>query len=394
LSTLLVPSGLALVAATYGLVRLAYGLYLPDVRDDLGLGVAGAGLVSSGASVVYCLGAVVALVQADRRPRTLLVAVGVTGGGGALAMAWAPDVATFAASTVVASAAAGMVSPTLVVVLRRHPGTAERPAAQAVVNSGTGPGLVAAAVLALLLLPGWRDAWAWSGAATLVVALAVLVAARGLGPDPSPVAGRALGLPARWWSSHAAVLAGSLLLGAASAAVWSYGRSLLVDAGTGATASVVAWMVVGVGGAAAATTARWVDRVGPRRAWVVTVGVVAVSTALLATAAGALPIALVACAAFGWGFVAATGALIAWTVAIDPDRSARGTAVLFVVLVAGQAVGSAAVGWLEGPLGQPGAFVLAAAAALLAALVPWADSRRSLRPRRTVVRVSRSCRGR
>jgi predicted MFS family arabinose efflux permease len=245
-----------------------------------------------------------------------------------------------------------------------------------------------------MLLPGWRDAWAWSGAATLVVALAVLVAARGLGPDPSPVAGRALGLPARWWSSHAAVLAGSLLLGAASAAVWSYGRSLLVDAGTGATASVVAWMVVGVGGAAAATTARWVDRVGPRRAWVVTVGVVAVSTALLATAAGALPIALVACAAFGWGFVAATGALIAWTVAIDPDRSARGTAVLFVVLVAGQAVGSAAVGWLEGPLGQPGAFVLAAAAALLAALVPWADSRRSLRPRRTVVRVSRSCRGR
>ncbi|MGQ3160509.1 MAG: hypothetical protein ACT6SA_15490 [Aeromicrobium sp.] len=66
LSVLLVPSGLGLVAATYGLVRLASGLYLPDVQADLGLGVATAGLVSSGASVVYCLGALAAGTGAVR----------------------------------------------------------------------------------------------------------------------------------------------------------------------------------------------------------------------------------------------------------------------------------------------------------------------------------------
>jgi predicted MFS family arabinose efflux permease len=380
-----VPTGLALVAATYGLVRLAFGLYLPDVQADLDLGTGTAGLVSSGASLAYCVAAMLALALAEVRTRALLVAVGVSGAGGALAMAWAPDVSTFTVGALVGSASAGLLSPTMVSVLRRHPATAERPEAQAVVNAGTGPGLVAAAVLALVLLPGWRTAWAWSAAVTAAAAVGVLASARPVGAG----AGRAaIDLPRPWWSAHRGVLAASVLLGTSSAAVWSYGRALLVEAGAGAHASAVAWLAVGLGGAAVALSGRWMERSGPRVTWVVTVTVATASTAVLAVAPGSSLVTLAAFAVFGWGFVAATGALIAWTSRIDPVRSAPGTAVLFVLLVAGQAVGSAAVGCAAAPLGLRGA-VAAAATVGVAAVLVGALAGTGLRARRGAAAATR-----
>lgn len=360
------PGGLALVAATYGLVRLATGLYLPDVQDELGLSASAAGLVSSGASLAYCLGALLGLVLAGRRARTLVVVAALTAGGGALGLAVAPDATTFAALAVVASVGAGVVSPALVEILRRDPVVAGDPSAQAAVNAGTGPGLVAAGVLALTLLPDWRAAWAWSGVLTLAVAALVLVAARG-GTD----AGRAPGpaLPRSWWWGHRKVVVASLLLGAGSAAVWSYGRVVVLDAGAGTTTSVVAWIALGVGGTAVVATAGRLGRRGPRSAWVLTAAVTAVATLTLGVGSGSAVVAVVACAVFGWGFVAATGALIAWTLDVDPGRAASGTALLFVVLVLGQALGSALAGALVDGPGHAAAFAAAAGLTAAGALV-------------------------
>ena len=80
--------------------------------------------------------------------------------------------------------------------------------------------------------------------------------------------------------------------------------------------------------------------------------------------AGVLP--LVAGAVFGWGYTAGTGALIAWTTEIAPERSAAGTAVLFVVLVLGQAVGAAGLGAVLGVGGPALTFLFAAVVTLLA----------------------------
>ncbi len=103
----LLAAGLGLVAATYGLVRLAYGLFLPDVQHDLGFGADVGGAVSSGASVVYCVGAVAGSVLAARAARWLVVAATVTAGVGALVMASSPTTAVFGTAAVVASAGAG-----------------------------------------------------------------------------------------------------------------------------------------------------------------------------------------------------------------------------------------------------------------------------------------------
>lgn len=365
-------AGTGLVAATYGLVRLAYGLYLPDVRAELGLGVSAAGLVSAGSSIVYGLGALTGLVLAARRARLLVVAAAVTGGGGALGMAAAPDVVTFSVAAVVGSAGAGLASPALVALVQRSPAARRRPGAQSVVNAGTGPGLVLAGLLALVLLPDWRLAWSASGVVTVVLAGLVLVASEPDEPDaPGPGA-----LPMSWFAQHRRVVAAALMVGAGSAAVWSYGRTLLVDAGARPAVTVVAWVALGVGGTAVIATAGRLDRLGPPRAWALTAAAVGGSTAALALGSGHAVVALAACLLFGWSFVAATGALIAWSVQIDAERAAAGTGLLFVVLVLGQAVGAAAVGTLAPLVGQTATFLVAAVVSALSVPVSGGLRRR------------------
>lgn len=360
----LVLAGTGLIAATYGLVRLAYGLFLPDVSASLGLAADTAGRVSSGASLAYCLAALGGLVAADR-PRRLVLGAIVTGAGGALTMAVAPDVATFAVGAVVGSAGAGFASPGLVGLVERNVAQPGHAQAQSVVNAGTGPGLVGAAALALVLLPDWRLGLALGGATTLVAGAAVLRLDRSSGtsvPGSSRLALRAstvrrLLVPAL----------GALLLGAASAAVWTYGRTLIVAEGGGEVGSTLAWAALGLGGTVSVATARRLAVAGPPRAWLLSTAAVALASVVLGLGGGHLTVAVMACALFGWGFVAASSVLISWCVLVAPQLAAAGTSVLFVMLVLGQAVGSAAVGAFSGDH-LPGAFVAAAGVALLAAV--------------------------
>ncbi|ROS58733.1 putative MFS family arabinose efflux permease [Curtobacterium sp. PhB172] len=367
----LLGSGLALIAATYGLVRLAFGLFLPDVQRDLGLRPDAAGWVSSGASAMYCVGAVVGFLVAARVPRVLVAAAAAVAGVGALTMAAAPGPWSFGIAAVVASTGAGLASPALVqLVSRAVPGSAQG-TAQAVVNSGTGPGLVAAGALALVLLPDWRTAWAWSGVFALVVGVLLSAVSRGSGSggDRPAAPGTA------WFAAHRRVIALALLFGAGSAVVWTYGRSALVDAGAPVVVSVSAWIALGVGGAAVAVTARWTSGLRARTLWALTAGAVAVAVVALGTAPQSTALAMLACAVFGWGYTAATGALIAWTTELDAARSSAGTSMLFVALVLGQAVGAAAAGALVSTAGYAATF-LVGAGVTAASAVPAAVGRR------------------
>jgi predicted MFS family arabinose efflux permease len=370
----LVSGATALIAATYGLVRLGYGLFLPDVRRDLDLPVEVAGLVASGGSAAYCVAAVLAFLAAESRPRPVAASAGLLAAAGSAGMAAATGPAVFATAAVVGSAGAGLASPSVVALVRRNVAPARQDAAQTVANGGTGPGLVVAGALALLVLPDWRAAW-WVIAATTVVVTAVTLRADRPRHDApaatadTPVPWRPLGPPA----------AGAVLLGVGSAGVWVHGRSFL-DAAGGAdpTVSVVAWIALGVGGVLAAATGGAVLAAGVRRAWPATVVPVALATLALALAPGAPWLSVVACAVFGWGYTAASSVLVVWAGRIAPHAAARGTSVLFVALVLGQALGSALTGALlaraPGPLGLLAAAGVAALS-VAPTLVPAARAR-------------------
>ena len=296
-------------------------------------------------------------------------------------MAASYQTAAFATFAMVSSAGAGFASPGLVSIVRRNVTGRKNNRSQAIVNAGTGPGLVAAGILALVLLPNWRLAWFLVAAGTLVIAAAVLILDRG--PQQDGREGDFSGplIPPRsWFGAHRQVILAAVLLGIGSAAVWNYGRTLLVQAGVNDQASITAWVALGLGGTAAIGTAHWMSDLLPRTAWSITTSTVAAASAGLGLAPNAAIAALLACAAFGWGYTAGTGALIAWTTHIDADRAPAGTSLLFVILVLGQALGAAAVGMAISSAGFIVAFLSASVIALLAAAAPYTRTKAPDRP--------------
>ncbi len=370
----LVVAGAGLIAGTYGLVRLAYGLFLPDISGSIEMGTSTAGFIASGSSVAYCVGALAGVVL-DGHPRVLVVSSVATASGGALAMALAPSLAFLAPAVVVASTGAGLASPGLVAVVARSIAPQRADAAQATVNAGTGPGLVAAGVLALVM-PDWRAAFVLSAVVTALAGGGVLLLDRGRG-------GPAAGLPPQPEGAGASLLAlrvpavAAIMLGVASAATWTYGRTQLAATGASDTATVLAWVALGVGGTATVLTAGRLASLSPQRAWMLTSAVVAASTAGLGLTAAPLLLHVAACVGFGWGFVAASSALIAWAGRVLPARGAAGTSVLFVALVLGQAAGASLAGLVADGHGMSTAFLLAALVALVAAACGWREDRRA-----------------
>lgn len=361
-----VVSGTCFIAATYGLVRLAFGLFLPDIQRELDLSAKGAGYISSGASLVYCLAAAAGFGLGPRSPRALIVAAAVTACGGVWGMAAAGNVPAFGLAAVLSSAGAGFASPALVAIVHRNVDYRHAEGAQSVVNAGTGPGLVGAALLAVLVASEWRIAWVATGLLTAGAAVAVLVADRRPGARPAmPRTSPPVSAP--WLADHRSAVIAATLMGAGSSAVWTYGRSHLVEAGTASESGTVsAWIALGVGATAVITTAHQMVKLSATAAWMLSCSVMTIALMVLAFAPQVRLVALLAYLIFGWGFTAATSSLTAWTSDIDPANAAAGTALLFVALMFGQAIGATALGLIITTTSFGTAFVAASAVSALA----------------------------
>ncbi len=258
-----------------------------------------------------------------------------------------------------APAGAGLASPALVSIVARNVAPSTVDSAQSIVNAGTGPGLVAAGVLALVLLPEWRLAWVLVGIVTAALAVAVVTADRPV--EATASGGTVRKLPAGWVKRHAICLVAAVLMGAGSSAVWTYGRSFLVETGVGSERdTVTAWVALGLGAAAVILTARPVAALPPARAWMLSCALMTCAITILAAGPERMGVALAALLIFGWGFTAATSSLISWTTAIAPASAAAGTAMLFVALVFGQAIGAGVLGLVVTSAGFDAALIAAA----------------------------------
>lgn len=375
-------AGAGLIATTYGVVRYGFGLQLPQLSTELGIDAATAGLVAAGSFASYCLVALLAGRLVVRRgARQVLWLAAAVGATGAVLVASAWSLPSLAVGVVVGGGAAGAASPALVVAVGVVvPAGPRADRAQAIVNAGTGVGVLLAGSVVLAAPLSWRPMW-WAAAVACVVTAAVVDRAVRWPPAVRPVAGP----PADRTSevSVAVPVALALLAGAGSAAVWTFGRDLVVaTGGLGERTGAVLWVLLGAAAVLGALSGDAVRVLGLRGAWALTATGTAAGTLLLAATPGHAPLAALGCVLFGGSYTALSGVLIAWAAALRPENAGATTAHLFVALTAGQALGAAAVGSLVAAAGQQVSFLAAGAVLLLAggAALAVTPSATGLRP--------------
>lgn len=378
----LVASGLALIAATYGLARFGYGLFLPRFAEAFEMGPALSGAIQAGSFLSYCVTALLA-ARLGTRPRLVVLLAGATAALGAAGVAAAPNAGVLAAAVVLAGAGAGFATPGLVSLIESNVEDRRQENAQTIVNSGTGAGLVAAGLLLILVAGQWRLGWAVI-AAVVVLSTAVTLrsdrntAAPGPAPRPKRKELALLGRP----------LVAAGLAGAASAAVWTFGRTVLATGTETELYSIGAWMVLGAFGMLGAGAGSVVQKWSLRTAWTVTTALMSAATLLLAATPGTAVLAYSAAALFGASYIAMSGVLIVWAVRVLPGNGSAGTVALFIALAVGQAAGSIGLGAILQPQAPLPAFGLAAAVGVLAILPAWVRGRADREPSDEAVPIS------
>jgi predicted MFS family arabinose efflux permease len=353
-------SAVALIAATYGLARLGYGLFLPAFAASFSLSPTMSGILSAGASLLYCVSAVIGFRFAGGHPRVVTLLAGSTAALGSVGIAGAQHTVIFAGAVLLAGMGAGFASPALVELVQRNTEPARQGRLQSIVNSGTGFGVVAAGILSLSLGEAWRIAWVLVAAIAAVSMLAVLRLDGSAGNAPERVRPAPSLLTRSSFHGLARPLSGAFVFGCGCAAVWVYGRATLEQtAGMSAGMSAVAWIALGVGGAAATLGARWLADHAIALTWSVTTLGTAGATALIGSTQGSLVAVYAAAALFGLAYTAATSVLILWASEATPD-SAAATSLLFTALVLGQAAGAPLTGAMIEASGPTAAFSAAA----------------------------------
>lgn len=378
----MVASGMALIAATYGLARFGYGLFLPRFSETFQMGSATAGFIQAGSFLSFCFAAVLALRLAAS-PRLVVMCAGITAALGSTGVAVAPNVDVLGMSVILAGAGAGFATPGLVTLIERNIAPARQESAQTIVNAGTGAGIVVAGILMFLTTGQWRLGWVAIAALVAVAAIATLRADRTAGRD------RAVGRPshvrARDLTPLAWPIAAAVLAGASSAAVWTFGRTVMAVSRPGDEAySILAWMVLGAFGVLGATAGKIVKAWSVRTAWNLTSLAMAGATVVLGVAPGSPFTAYTSVALFAASYTALCGVLIIWAVRLVPGCAAQGTAALFIALAIGQALGSATLGVLFDHVSPVLAFTAAGILGILTVLPatkcqPDTSSRTALR---------------
>ncbi|HKH78103.1 MAG TPA: MFS transporter [Rubrobacteraceae bacterium] len=367
-----VPAGLAMIAVTYGLARFAYGLFLPELREAFDLDASVLGFIGAGSYAGYCVAVVVSLVFTARvGARSMVVAAGTIAVLGMALVAAAPNVSLLAVGVLVAGFSSGLASPPMGEAVARAvvPGKQDR--ANALINSGTGVGVVLSGPAALLAADDWRLAWA----AFVAIGLVVLVWNAKVMPGrqaPPPVEKGLPRLSLRWLLGprSAPLFVAAAGIGLASAAYWTFSREFVVRAGgLDHTGSTVFWVVIGVSGIAGGAAGDLVSRFGLARALRGSLLAMAAAIWLLGATPASGLVVLASAALFGASYIALSGVILVWSVSVFGERPSAGLGAAFLLLAAGQALGSPFAGMLAGTTSLTTTFWVFACIALATMLV-------------------------
>ncbi|WP_231638613.1 MFS transporter [Paenibacillus sp. JCM 10914] len=152
-----VVPGLAMVAVTYALARLSFGLFLPDISISLGLSESDGGFVGSAAYVSYSIALLISssLIKKLGYHKVIMIA-GLTAVVGLVGIAAAHSFWHLLLSMFVAGLGSGLVSPALSQMAQHTLSKKELDQGNTWINSGTSFGVILTGPIVLLFTEHWR----------------------------------------------------------------------------------------------------------------------------------------------------------------------------------------------------------------------------------------------
>ncbi len=366
------------MGVTFGLGRYSYGLFLPNIRADYGLGSGTLGLIATAATASYLAATLLAPALAIRNgARTPVLAGGLVAAAGMAVVALSTSALVLAIGVVVAGASAGLGFTPYSAVVAARVAPAARERSLTMISAGTGLGVLVAAPLALAAGGSWRVAWAVFAVMAIVVSV---WSARVLGSDP--VATTPSPVPRdRLPAGSGRMLGAAALAGLGSAVYWTFAVDLVVREGSLPRSSGSALLAgVGVAGIAGGLAGALVAGLGLRRALRAVAVTLAASLALLPLSASSWAGVVCSSLLFGAAYNFLTGALAIWSARLYSHAPSHGLATMLVALFAGQILGPTLAGLVADRWDLDTAFFLGAAVVMASlALAP---------PHQTAVRRS------
>ncbi len=173
-------TGFGLIAVCYGFARFAFGLFLPQIRQDLALSPALAGMISGGAFLAYCVAIVVAARASERiGARAVAIAAALVASVGMLGIAVSPSPLCLAVFVVLAGASTGLASPPMAHAVAHAVAETRQNATNTMINAGTSAGVALSGPVALVMGQAWRTVFVLFAATALALAVAAFLSMPG-----------------------------------------------------------------------------------------------------------------------------------------------------------------------------------------------------------------------
>lgn len=359
-------TGFGLIGVCYGFARFAFGMFLPQIDEELSLGASLGGVMSGGSFLGYCIAIVVSAWATERfGARGVAVAAASVAAAGMAGIALAPSSVWLAAAVMLAGSSTGLASPPMAAAVAAAVRPGQQDMTNTVINAGTSAGVALSGPIALALAGQWRLAFGAFAAVAVLLAFAALRAlpsarVRGVAGRVPPFGGSVMRL-----------VGACFLMGAASTAVWSFGGQLVaLRLGWEGPGTGLLWSCIGVGGIAGAGAGALVGRFGLDRVHRVFLALMAAGILAIGSGVENPALALLGGALFGAAYVMLTGVYLVWGVRAVAERPATGLMIGFLTLAVGQTAGAPLFGLLLDRIGA-GATVTGFA---LLALLPGALS--------------------
>ncbi len=348
----LVFAGFALTALSYGLARFAYGLFLPQITEDMMLGIATAGWIGSASFAAYCAGVVAAFLGSWVGERALAVAAAALATAGMAVASVSVNAWMLGLGLTLGGLGTGLTSPPLAAAVGRMLAADRRPAANGAINAGTAAGIVVSGLAVLAFAEAWRETYGVFAALGIGITFWLQKA---LPPREATARPRFRGLFA---DGAGKLCLSAILMGAASTAVWTFGATILRETASFSDIMIAsAWVMLGAVGLLGGATGHLTNRFGIAQVHRLALAFMAVAMVALIGAPYAAFLGYVAAGLFGLGYIISSGVYLLWGISLYDTAPDVGLGLPFLLLAVGQTIGAGGFGVIAGTAGYDVAIV-------------------------------------